>query len=64
MEINDDNNESQYTIRSDDTTKKGEDITQIVDSQYSRFKLTIVIPTAEQNIPTSEDITETQQGKI
>ena len=62
MEIDDDAEDSQNTIRSDDTTKKGESITKIVENPSSRFKLIIVISTVVQNILTSEDIAEIQQS--
>ena len=61
MDIDRDEEDSQNTIRLDDTTKKGDDITQNVENPLSKFKLIIVILTVAPNILTSEDIAVTQQ---
>ena len=62
MEVNCVEEDSQNIIRSDDTTKKEEDITHIVEILSSRFKLILVMSTTvAKNILTSEDITDNQQ---
>ena len=59
MDVECDEDDSQNTIRLPDTTKKGGDITQIVETPPSWFKLILVIPTTlAQNILASEDIAE------
>ena len=61
IEVDGDEEVSQNTTRSYDITKKGEDITQVVETPSSRFKLILVIPSiVAQNTLTSEDIVETQ----